>query len=215
MDKQLGDDSGPQQPSQQCPPSDDERERGTQGNGAVRILRGQWGDRRTGHQGDRGLGTGGHDARAAQHEVADDRRQRRPQARHRWHVDDRRVSHHLRDQIRRHGDPSDAVCTEPVQRVLPGKVVQAGRESMQHRAEPLLGLLLELVVDGRTRAQMCWDGHLLIGCQLLGRVPFLLHHASFGVLPHQPVSQQGPGRQHEYSSGPYRSVRSPAPGPRC
>ena len=130
--QELGDDPRPQQPSQQGPPRDDEREGGAQGDGAVRVLRGQRGDRHTGHQGDRGLGTGGQDARAAQHDIGDDRRKRRPQARHRRHVDDRRIGHHLRDQVCRHGHPRDAVRAEPPPRVPPGQVVQAGRETAQH-----------------------------------------------------------------------------------
>ena len=179
--QELGDDTGPQQPSQQRPPRDDEREGGAQGDGAVRVLRGQRGDRHTGHQGDRGLGTGGQDARAAQHDIGDDRRKRRPQARHRRHVDDRRIGHHLRDEVCRHGHPRDAVRAEPPPRVPLGEVVQTGRETAQHPEDSVLRLLVELVVQGRARAQVRWDGDALVGCRLPGSGPLLRHRASLSV----------------------------------
>ena len=113
LGQQVGHEAQPHRPGRQAERPDEHRERGGQGGVASGIAAGERGHGHRGHQGGRRLRPDGQLSRRAEQRVRQERRHDRPQPGDRGQAGQRGVGHHLRDEVRGHGQPGQHIAPQP------------------------------------------------------------------------------------------------------
>ena len=146
LGEQFGDPAEAGHPGERAPACHDEAERGGERHHPVLVPVRHRGDGGACHQRDGRLRADRQHPGAAHRRIDHEGGQRRPEADHRRHIDDRGVRHDLRDQVGGHGDPGEQVRPQPGTPIAaqPGqargrRAERAQQQVLALRIQPVLG----------------------------------------------------------------------------